>query len=265
MTIPTPETRSRSTRNRLIASLAAAATVAAVTITGSTAAQAAVTGYSATVQYIGGGDYINIRSGPSRDSSVVARLAPGTPIAINCQTAGKRLGFSQYADNATWDQVSNGYVSDVLTTTPGGPRAAAPGGGYTAFSSGIPRCGAVSTRESRAADWARSQVGVVELSGLCETMVEAAYGTTGRYYDANADWAAQQGRLHGDTNPPPGALVFYDVAPNGHVGISLGGGMVVSTKSPVNGVAQPVRIHSVLGLGLTYRGWSAAPDGWPGR
>lgn len=218
----------------------------------------------------------------SLTSRIPYTVSNGSALSIECQTVGGRLGFSRYADNRTWDRLSDGnYVHDVVTTTPGGPQVGLPDGGYVAFSPNIPRCGAPApapavTRESRAVDFARSQLGVSRTtltpdgmwSGWCELFTEQAYGTRARYGSALADYNAQRaaGRIHTDTNPPAGTLVFYQWGTYGHVGISLGGGQVISTKG--FNTPEPVRQHAVVGAGgtgLPYLGWSYAPDSWSGR
>ncbi len=130
-----------------------------------------------------------------------------------------------------------------------------------------------STREDKAAAYMRSILGQTHTnqtpdgmwSGWCETAVEVAYNTRGRYPSAIANYSAQAaaGRIHTDGNPPAGALVFYNLSSFGHVGISIGGGQAISTQG-LGDVALPVRQHGVTALGA-YLGWSYAPDSWPGR
>lgn len=272
--------------NRITKSSIAVAIVASIGAilapVGGTPAEAAVTGYQATTTYIGGGATVNVRVATSLTSRIAYTLSSGSSLSIDCQVVGGRLGFSQYADNRTWDRLSSGnYVHDVVTTTPGGPRMTLPDGGYVAYSSNIPKCGAPvsappATRETRAVDFARSQLGVSNTnltpdgmwSGWCELLAEQAYGTRSRYGSALADYNAQRaaGRIHTDTNPPAGALVFYQWGTYGHVGISLGGGQVISTKG--FSTPEPVRQHAVVGIGSTglpYLGWSYAPSTWAGR
>lgn len=136
-----------------------------------------------------------------------------------------------------------------------------------------------SDRVTKAVNWARSQVGVSHTgetpdgmwSGWCELLVEVAYGTRNRYPSAYANYLAQRntGRIRTDSNPPAGVLVFYDYWSSdgttryGHVGVSIGGGQVISTQG--YSAPLPVRQHAVTGIGLPYLGWAPAPDGWPGR
>lgn len=132
-------------------------------------------------------------------------------------------------------------------------------------------CPAISTRESRAVDWAKSQIGQThsgsrQWSGWCELFVENAYGTSGRYGSAATNYTARKnvGQINTDTNPPAGALVFYSWGSYGHVGISIGGGQVVSTQGD-GSKALPVRQHGVTGMGLPYLGWAWPEASWPGR
>ena len=106
---------------------------------------------------------------------------------------------------------------------------------------------------------------------LCEQAVENAYGITGVYGSAAADYDAQKaaGRLHSERNPndstaPAGALVFFTGAnaADGHVGIAVGNGTQYWTVDAVNGY-KGIHIDS-LAEGEGYLGWSLAPPNWPG-
>lgn len=130
---------------------------------------------------------------------------------------------------------------------------------------------ACSSRESRAVDWARTQIGQTTYgghiwSGWCELFVESAYGTSGRYASAMANYTARKnaGQISTDGNPPAGALVFYSWGGYGHVGISVGGGQVISTQGD-GSVALAVKQHGLTDLGLPYLGWAWAESSWPGR
>jgi hypothetical protein len=87
--------------------------------------------------------------------------------------------------------------------------------------------------ESSTTQWAAAQVGQAAYENLCELFVETAYGTSGRYATATADYNAQltAGRIHSGT-PPPGALAFFTSTTSaGHVMPSIGGGWAASTAS----------------------------------
>jgi hypothetical protein len=123
-------------------------------------------------------------------------------------------------------------------------------------------------RASAAVDWARDQVGDVYTrsnryasywSGYCEAFVEAAYRYTFDFYSAWDDYKAQQraGRVHRGV-PPRGALVFYKDVPYGHVALSLGHGLVVSTIGFDN-QRLPVAIEPYRWFTAAYMGWAAPP------
>ena len=135
----------------------------------------------------------------------------------------------------------------------------------------------VATREQRAVNWAMAEKNSPNpawsdefgryWSGYCEGFVEIAFGVRGQFASATAhyQWQLSQGRIRTDTNPPAGAIVFYGGASGyGHVGISIGGGQVISTQG-FNGQRLPVWQHSVRGISNPYLGWSYAPSHWPGR
>jgi hypothetical protein len=92
--------------------------------------------------------------------------------------------------------------------------------------------------------------------------VENAFNTSGRYASA---WAAARALgLHGGV-APAGALVFFKPDSSnegyGHVGISLGGGNMVSALSSV----QDTNIFASSYWRALYAGWAYAPPSWPGR
>lgn len=69
---------------------------------------------------------LNVRSGPSTSAAVVGELAPGSTVAVICQTRGQTIGTT-----AVWDRIgSGGYVSDRYVSTPSS----------TGFSGGLARC-----------------------------------------------------------------------------------------------------------------------------
>ena len=88
---------------------------------------------------------------------------------------------------------------------------------------------------------------------LCETAVENAFGTSGVYPTAHANWLARPDKHLDWQDAPRGALVFYDTSSDGHVAISLGNGEVISTS--INGRIGIARI----GFLQNPLGWAAAP------
>jgi hypothetical protein len=113
--------------------------------------------------------------------------------------------------------------------------------------------------------WARSQRRLAKWAWRCERFVEEAYGTRGRF-DTAADAAAALPLTRSPiTDAPAGALVYFkaDRANRGygHVGLSLGGGKMLSALAQVTvtDVAHDRYWRSI------YLGWTPAPDAWPGR
>ncbi|MFO0862182.1 MAG: hypothetical protein U0516_00450 [Candidatus Saccharibacteria bacterium] len=131
----------------------------------------------------------------------------------------------------------------------------------------------ITTKEQRAINWAKSQVGSTSWNGLCELMVEQAFGTRGRYGSAlaNANAKIATGQMHrGDTNVPAGALAFFGAANvnggYGHVMLSIGNGQFVSNGYTYNGKAYGARITTISSVGAgPYIGWAWADSSWPGR
>jgi uncharacterized protein YraI len=212
-------------------------------------ARAAVTGYRV---YGTGGYGLIERSGPGTGYARVGSLAEGTWLDITCQVrSGSSVGGS-----TMWDLLSNGgWISDYYTTTPV----------YNDNSPGIPICG---SREQRGVAWARAQLGQSYQSdgkpwnGWCDRFVANAFGMANSgYYTAYDHWLNLANRglvVRGDTNVPYGALAFYYNGNGGHVMISEGNGLFVSTGP------------SVYETGLTsyfgsYLGWAWANPEWPGR
>ncbi len=132
----------------------------------------------------------------------------------------------------------------------------------------LPGVGAGS-REQRAIGWAQSQIGQQyqpdgkPWNGWCDRFVANAYGMANSgYYTAIGQFQNLQARglIHGDHNPPPGALVFFTGVPGlGHVMLSLGNGQFIST-----GLVIFQTNWNMPGIG-SYLGWSWANPEWPGR
>jgi hypothetical protein len=214
-----------------------------------------------------GGIGVCRRTAPALGALRDGCIPEGNWVAVDCWVIGetvvdywqgRRIGWNRWARTPDSRYIADIYLSSTATSYPqcGGPPPPAP-----------------STRESRAVNWAKSQLGVRYtnltpdgmFSGWCQLFVELAYGTRGRYASAMAAYNAQRaaGRIHYDTSPEYGALVFYRWGSYGHVGLAIGGGQVISTQG-VN-TPLPVRQHTVTGLGLPFLGWSVAPPNWPGR
>jgi cell wall-associated NlpC family hydrolase len=110
-------------------------------------------------------------------------------------------------------------------------------------------------------DWLRRGDGPLgEWSGDCARFAYLAWHANGvrpikgATAKAVGDAYTRAGRMRGG-EPPVGALVFYHWGRYGHVGISLGGGQVVSTQG-MDYARRPIRQHAYNGIGLGYRGWA---------
>ena len=129
-----------------------------------------------------------------------------------------------------------------------------------------------------AISWASGFVGGgTEYQELCLKFVRDAYasagadigGPVGSNVTAVQWWSAHAGEQHpGDANPPRGALVFWAgtmAFPEGHVGISLGGGQVISSYSAPQTTANKYAVHIFRLLdrtnaGYPYLGWVWPPN-----
>ena len=132
----------------------------------------------------------------------------------------------------------------------------------------------VTPREQAAITWATAQLQSKNSawsnqinaywSGRCETFVELAFGTRMRAFSAaeHYQWRLQRGQIHRDTVAPAGAVVFYGGSSDGHTGISLGNGLVISTQGYI-GDTKPIWQHQITGLTNPYLGWAYIDDSWP--
>jgi hypothetical protein len=113
--------------------------------------------------------------------------------------------------------------------------------------------------------WALTQLRSQDWYWRCELFVEQAYGTHTIYRSASA--AADGIPLHHESivKAPRGALVYFrsDASNHyrGHVGLSLGGGRMISALATVSTTDVA---HSRYWRG-EYLGWADAPVSWPGR
>jgi hypothetical protein len=171
----------------------------------------------------------------------------GASVPIKCQA-----GYS----GAIWDYTTDGWwVPDTYVKT-----------GTDGFVSSLPKCaeddgsvgGTSSAKVNAAIAYAKARIGHTDWDGQCELFVEKAYGTSGRYATATADYQAQHnaGRMHAGTVPPAGALLFFtSTTASGHVMLSLGNNTAISTGPSVYETST-FRDRS------DYLGWSYAPTSW---
>lgn len=77
--------------------------------------------------------------------------------------------------------------------------------------------------------------------------------------DAEDMWKAAKIRYQGDTNPPAGVPVYWGGGSqdNGHIAVSLGGGMIRSTDAAGAGKVGTVPLDfPTRAWGMPYLGWS---------
>ncbi|NIK57497.1 CHAP domain-containing protein [Kribbella shirazensis] len=138
--------------------------------------------------------------------------------------------------------ISRAFTRLIATAVLGGLSLGGSAIAATAAPAPAPTTTATSTSlgpQSRADDaiaWFAARNGSTAYQGYCEKAVENAYGKTGVYASAIANWnaAVRRGAAHrGDLNPPKGALVFWNISQYGHVGLATGDGYFWATS--VNG------------------------------
>lgn len=208
---------------------------------------------------------MNLRSAPSNGSTRVATWKKGTAISVTCQTTGSRWGEGPYANNVTWDRLSNGrYVHDMGTNLPGGQKVTFSNGTYAYFTAGIPRCSTTTSGSSdKAVNWAVAQIGKVyatgsdassynwspgpygEWSGDCYYFAFRAQAHAGRRAYSGYGTAIETFRAYRNAGsirsgtPAVGAIVFYNYSSAGHAAVYVGGGQVVSTTG-LDWAKQPI-------------------------
>jgi hypothetical protein len=90
----------------------------------------------------------------------------------------------------------------------------------------------VNPRTQAAINWYLSRMGSSAWEGRCELTAELAYGTSGRYPTARANWDSSATAQHpGVLGAPRGALVYWSTSAAGHVALSLGDGTVLSSSA----------------------------------
>jgi uncharacterized protein YraI len=208
---------------------------------------------------------VNVRSGPGTSYGITGSAGTGAPFVLLCQWQNG----TSVNGNRTWDYVrfATGFVgaiADYWTTTPS----------FNSFAPGTGDCNAapanpVTAQMSAAANWAQAEKNSPNprwsdhfghaWSGWCEQFAEQAEGFPAVFPSAFAhyQWQLSHGRIHTDTNPPVGAVVFYGGAGGyGHVAVSIGGGQEIGTLGNV-GDNLPVSQYPVIGyLSNPYLGWA---------
>jgi hypothetical protein len=122
-------------------------------------------------------------------------------------------------------------------------------------------------RHRRAAiAWARAQISspVKDFTGLCLQFVRMAFGLASLYGSAIVAWDNAE-RKHPTTDAktiPRGVPVFWRIGKFGHVALSLGGGLCLSTDVRRRGRVDIVRIdHIREAWGAQLLGWTEDLNG----
>jgi cell wall-associated NlpC family hydrolase len=99
---------------------------------------------------------------------------------------------------------------------------------------------------------------------MCLAFVRTRYGLPKRESTAIGAWRDARHKHRHDRNPPPGVPIFWYGGSHraGHVAISLGRGMIISTDFPHTGHIARVRLSAVRRhWGLRYLGWTEDLEG----
>ncbi len=190
---------------------------------------------------------------PGRELQAVA-TNPSSAYSWQCVGSGASLGINVSAEC----QLQYGYGAVAVASNP-----ASAWSWYCRWN--------ITAQMQAAANWALAQKGSTwsshydhNWSGWCEEFAEQAEGFQfGPWASAVVDYqtGASAGRIHTDTDPPAGALVFYGpVNGTGHVAVSIGNGQEVGTYGYA-GNQYPIMQYPVIGyLSNQYLGW-AVPFG----
>jgi hypothetical protein len=192
---------------------------------------------------------------------------PGDKLSLVCSKRGQQVkGFFSFNIPGGWDNLwyktSDGsFVADVdiETGTLDVVAATCPGDGPA------PAAAPSGDRAAQALAWARNQMATNPNSTIqCMEFVEAAYGTKWPGYTAMDFFnnLRNAGQIHGDTNPPAGALVFtsdprFDYG-QGHVMLSEGNGQYITANYYQNPKIREVPLNSNDPQDK-FLGWAYAP------
>jgi hypothetical protein len=260
-----------------LSALAACALSAAVPLSSAQAAD--------PYRVVGTGGTLHVHTSPTLGSQVTANLPDGTPIHIACQTRGDNVIRSGMWDRI--DQPVSGYIADWYTSTPvvnnysdgfkdcvdASPiptlaQTPAPQPPTTPQPTTTPRPPTTHDLASIALSYVgqrnvpaaipRSWAVGPHWSGNCEAFVGwVTTRTRGRgYQSAYSDYEGHRGRIHSGV-PPRNTVVYWYPSEShgaGHIGISLGGGYVVSTVG-LPGGSLPIARNRYRAFGH-YLGWA---------
>lgn len=192
----------------------------------------------------GGAMGFAIGGGNSTSDSINAKLSKGEYV-INARAA-QRIGVKNLdALNSTGHSFGSAYASPVRNFATGGS--------------------SLDTSASGAVSWAASAVGGKQTyPNQCDHFVALAYGLANSNYPTAAshwDQIPAEYRHPGDTNPPPGALVFWSASVGGgagHAAIVSGkdqsGRALITTTHTNNGHPEQMPLDGVMTS--AYLGWA---------
>lgn len=163
---------------------------------------------------------------------VIANLPNNVTVTMRCWR-----DESSYAGTARWFWVSGGGVEGFASANQVGQQT------------NVGHCN--NDRQIQAVRWAGSRLGEDAYVNWCLSFVRDAWlagagRDIGSAYNAISYWKARPAQqVRGNTNPPAGALVFWNsdaYNADGHVAISIGGGRAISTYERST---RPIHIMSI--------------------
>lgn len=192
---------------------------------------------------------------------------------LSITAAAQAVQISAYPNAyAKWETAARQLLA-VLGHTPGDQCSSATGGGPIPAgfdAQGNPRtvAQAIAWLQAAAPYGARGE----HVQDGCERYMTLAYGWPGGYPTARAHWGAPGPRSAGYSTPPRGALVFWATGnAAGHVALSLGGGVIMSTDFDGHGyhagmiAAGPITAIDQWGRRLGWRAPNFRVDSEGGR
>ena len=184
---------------------------------------------------------VNMRPGPGTTSgSPIATIPSGASPDYHCWAQGQNISGVDVWFNVTYGG-HTGYYASYYDSSSYATDSAITSKYH------IPNCvtpAPPTSTAQKAINWAKSKVGQTGWDGLCLNFVYQAYLsgagvniTAGLPYGPSHNTAYTYWTVapnhHTDRNPPAGALVFWRGASSptgaGHVGLSLGGGTIISS------------------------------------
>jgi len=206
-----------------------------------------------------GSGTLNVRSSPSSHASLVASLASGTELNIDCQANGETITGLSGTTSVWYHIAGKGYASGAWVSTGG---RSYPTCGNTPTPTANCDAGLPNPRNcAQAVAWAEGHLSTSynpEYRYKCDHVVGLAFGRAASGFEsAIVHWQSTPERFrHYDRSPPAGALVFFRTGQYGHACLSTGNGNVISTD--INGPGTLGRSS----ISIIEHNWSAPYLGW---